>query len=181
MKSLMAMFAVLAIACTPVMAQQDIVWGNNTDVVDWLGNGVTDANSWIVRLYESTNSTINFANLVPTGDDTWTGIEFNWGGVGVDGFAYVVTPGGDTTYGLLQNDKTYSVIFNSSSFATATRWAVIDDSTTIVNYGPTGFDYDAGGTVAGDWQVVPEPATFLLFGMGGMGAWMVRRRNRLTV
>jgi hypothetical protein len=25
------------------------------------------------------------------------------------------------------------------------------------------------------WQVVPEPATALLFGIGGMGAWMVRR------
>lgn len=34
---------------------------------------------------------------------------------------------------------------------------------------------DSGATTA---QVVPEPATFLLFGMGGMGAWLIRR-NRL--
>ena len=29
-------------------------------------------------------------------------------------------------------------------------------------------------------QVVPEPATFLLFGIGGMGAWLIRR-NKMQV
>lgn len=33
---------------------------------------------------------------------------------------------------------------------------------------------DSGTTVA---QVVPEPATFLLFGIGGIGAWLVRRNK----
>lgn len=28
------------------------------------------------------------------------------------------------------------------------------------------------------WQAVPEPATFMLFGMGGFGAWLIRRKNR---
>jgi len=28
------------------------------------------------------------------------------------------------------------------------------------------------------WQAVPEPATALLFGVGGMGAWMLRRKNQ---
>jgi hypothetical protein len=35
---------------------------------------------------------------------------------------------------------------------------------------------DASGS--GLLQVVPEPATFLLFGMGGIGAWLIRR-NRM--
>lgn len=30
---------------------------------------------------------------------------------------------------------------------------------------------------AGTAQVVPEPATFLLFGIGGMGAWLLRRNK----
>ncbi|MCC7300635.1 MAG: PEP-CTERM sorting domain-containing protein [Verrucomicrobia bacterium] len=29
------------------------------------------------------------------------------------------------------------------------------------------------------WQAVPEPATFLLFGIGGIGAWLVRRNKRM--
>lgn len=33
---------------------------------------------------------------------------------------------------------------------------------------------DSGATVA---QVVPEPATALLFGMGAMGAWLIRRNK----
>jgi len=28
------------------------------------------------------------------------------------------------------------------------------------------------------WQAIPEPATFLLFGIGGMGAWLLRRRQQ---
>ena len=28
------------------------------------------------------------------------------------------------------------------------------------------------------WQAVPEPATALLFGIGGLGAWMIRRNKR---
>ena len=34
---------------------------------------------------------------------------------------------------------------------------------------------DSGMTVA---QSIPEPATFLLFGMGGAGAWILRRRQQ---
>jgi len=36
------------------------------------------------------------------------------------------------------------------------------------------------GTVAGTGglTVIPEPATFLLFGVGGMGAWLIRRNRR---
>jgi hypothetical protein len=38
--------------------------------------------------------------------------------------------------------------------------------------------FDASG--AGALTVIPEPATFLLFAIGGMGAWMVRR-NKMQV
>lgn len=30
------------------------------------------------------------------------------------------------------------------------------------------------------WQAVPEPATFLLFGIGGVGAWLVRHNRKKT-
>ena len=43
-----------------------------------------------------------------------------------------------------------------------------------MNTSPLGNAIDSGPTVA---QVVPEPATFLLFGIGAMGAWLVRRNK----
>jgi hypothetical protein len=46
----------------------------------------------------------------------------------------------------------------------------IQMNTDLVN----GNAIDFGSNVA---QVVPEPATFLLFGMGAMGAWLVRRNK----
>lgn len=35
-----------------------------------------------------------------------------------------------------------------------------------------------GSGFAGTSQVIPEPATFLLMGIGGMGAWLLRRRQQ---
>jgi hypothetical protein len=48
---------------------------------------------------------------------------------------------------------------------------VIEMNTDLVNGDPIDF----GSTTA---QVVPEPATFLMFALGGIGAWVLRRKNR---
>jgi hypothetical protein len=73
----------------------------------------------------------------------------------------------------------YSVIFNSTDSLTATKWAVIDSAVATVSFSPFTFNYNPGGVVAGDWQAVPEPATALLFGFGGFGAWLIRRNKKL--
>ena len=40
---------------------------------------------------------------------------------------------------------------------------------------------DAGvGIIAGQHQVVPEPSTVLLFGIGVLGVWMLRRSKKLS-
>jgi hypothetical protein len=36
---------------------------------------------------------------------------------------------------------------------------------------------DGLGVTSGQVVAIPEPATALLFGIGAMGAWMVRRNN----
>lgn len=33
------------------------------------------------------------------------------------------------------------------------------------------------GIIAGEYQVIPEPATALLFGIGGFGAWLLRKNK----
>lgn len=42
----------------------------------------------------------------------------------------------------------------------------------------TKLDPTTNSGIAGNAQVVPEPATLLLFGIGGMGAWLLRRRQQ---
>lgn len=158
------------------------VWSNSVAVLDWNGALVSGSSTWIVRLYESADSTINFSNLLPTGDDTYTGYQFVFGVSGLaDGFGKATI---NSSFNLSTGDKAYSVIFNSSDISTATRWAVIDGDgttpTTVSYVAPSTFNYNPGGTVAGDWQAVPEPATALLFGIGGMGAWLIRHNKKLT-
>jgi hypothetical protein len=45
---------------------------------------------------------------------------------------------------------------------------VITDSATAIG----------GGIIVGTYTQIPEPATILLFGLGGIGAWLLRRNGR---
>ena len=177
MRKLVLLFAVLGMAGYVHAFLPQITWSNSVAVYDWSGTLVPGNSSWIVRMYESTDSTINFAGLLSTGDDTYTSNQFVFGVSGLaDGF-------GKTTISnpanITSGDKLYSVIFNSSDVLTATKWAVIDSAVATVSYTPNPFNYNPGGVVAGDWQAVPEPATALLFGIGGIGAWLVRRNKKM--
>lgn len=167
----------LAFGLTNMASASQTSWGNGTEILDWLGVQIPDSSSWIIRIYESTDNAVNFSSGSPTSDDLWTGIEFSWNSGGAPGYCFDVLFNIDTTYNLAQSDKCYSIIFNSDSYSTATKYAVIDDGVSVVNYVGGDFAYDAGGTIAGNWQAVPEPATFLLFGMGAAGAWLVRRNK----
>ena len=154
-------------------------WYNTLIIVDSGGSAVLESNSWLVRMYkDGGNGTIDFASGLPGGDDTWLNLEANFGGLGVDGYFNAIFQTG--SFGsLLPNDDVYSVVFNASSYGAATAFAVIDNGLFSM---PSSFDppknYDTGGVLAGDWQAVPEPATALLFGIGGLGAFIVRRNKQ---
>jgi len=68
----------------------------------------------------------------------------------------------------------YTVIFNQASVGG--MGIIVDSSVFTTPDGGVGSYLQ--GSVNGSWQAVPEPATALLFGIGGMGAWVVRRNKR---
>lgn len=160
--------------------------------IDWLstnfGGGNGYGNGWLVALYEDVSkdgfdaSMINVANGSTDSDDAYLGITTNlfaiptvveqWG-------SSFSAPAGS----LAANDRLYTVLFNASTMAAATQYKV----TTMTSQGNSWYalpatDIDATYTTTAlsNWQAVPEPATFMLFGMGGFGAWLVRR-NKLKV
>jgi hypothetical protein len=187
------MVAVALIAMSSGASQ--ISWVNNTEIYNYSGAGdlvLETYTDYVVRLYKSVDDTVNFGLVSPTlagvsGDDVWTGYEFNWNSQGADGFGQDTIFNSDSTWGINAGNKIYSVIFNNSSVAGGTGtgyFAIIDDALTTVSYTAGNMPYDAGGVtgglqgVGGDWQqVVPEPATALLFGIGGLGTWIVRRKK----
>jgi hypothetical protein len=188
-KIIMAIMLVMLMLTSAQSAQ--ITWGNDPEIYDWSGSGnlvLETYTSYIVKLYKSVDSTINFGITggiaTNTADDVWTGYAFNWNSGGLDGLGADVISFSDTTWGINAADKIYSVIFNNSSVANQTGsgyFAIIDNTLATASYPAGNMNYNPGGVVGGlqgsggDWQAVPEPATALLFGIGGMGAWMVRR------
>ena len=106
------------------------------------------------------------------------------------GFSTMVVPFGTTlslnsqSLNLDNNIQIYTVLFNATSLTVASFGAVDDAATfnsgsVVAPDQPLG--YNIGSNVAngamGGVSVIPEPATFLLFGMGGVGAWLVRRNK----
>ncbi|MBI9020527.1 MAG: PEP-CTERM sorting domain-containing protein [Verrucomicrobia bacterium] len=102
---------------------------------------------------------------------------------------------GGTSIGNGYSDNTEFLFEFTQTSAGAGTWSItrsggITDLDTGVYTGVAGgFKLYCGGTdgdgatnrlYANNIQVVPEPATALLFGIGGMGAWMIRRNKKKT-
>jgi len=175
----------------PWVNADDITWANDTEIYDWSGasNLVLDTyTSYSIRIYKSVDDTIDFGLISPTlasvsNDDVWTGYSFAWNSGGADGFCYHNIFSSDTIWGINAGNKIYSVIFSDTP--NSGYFAIIDNSLATVSYTAGLMSYDPGGVIGGlqsaggDWQVIPEPATALLFILGSMGAWLVRRNNKM--
>ncbi|MDD3276997.1 MAG: PEP-CTERM sorting domain-containing protein, partial [Kiritimatiellales bacterium] len=84
------------------------------------------------------------------------------------------------------NDNIVTVLFNATTLEVATNWKYDTAFTfTSGSTGPGGSAQLPGSNIPGSytvtglstWQAVPEPATFALFGIGGVGAWIIRRNK----
>lgn len=166
---------------------ETITWSSNNMFA--LGYGLE--NGWKVALYEDTEKDGWDASSILTdgttdSDDTYLGITldlFVIAGVVEQWTGTFSAPAGD----LALNDNIISVVFNSTDISTATSYRydtmfTAAGGTTGVggSYQLPGTDSPASYTVnqLSTWQAVPEPATFLLFGIGGFGAWIARRNKR---
>lgn len=96
-------------------------------------------------------STINYTDPIFTAGYVYAVI-FQDNNIGLDDWYYYTTP------------------IALSNLSGADQPQSIEMNTDLIN----GNAIDFGSNVA---QVVPEPATFLLFGMGAFGAWLVRRNK----
>jgi hypothetical protein len=189
MKKILVAMAMVLMVSVSVNAS-DVSWFNDTEI--YKASGAADLvldvdTNYFIRLYESTDSVIDFSivgGAINLGaNDTFTGIQFFWNTAGGDGFCSWVVNNADSTYNLAQGDKMYAVIFDTA--VDAGNCAIVEDSISTVNYIAGTYDYDPSGVnggmqgAGGDWQAIPEPATFGLMAIGAGVAWLVRLKQRI--
>jgi hypothetical protein len=173
----------ISLICIPVWAGV-ITWGSG-DFSGVLSDG------WLVALYKDVDAdgfdatSIDFTSGATDSDDMLLNITdvISSGRSGTGWGTMFNQLDGGLSYG----DSVVSVIFNSSS---------LDGSATMAWYSTAfvgGLPANSGGqavlpasdsmadyVVTAITQVVPEPATLLLVGTGGISVWLVHRRKLET-
>ncbi len=82
---------------------------------------------------------------------------------------------------IAEGEDIFFRIYNDTSVPSGSYWQIDSQLVTLPTFSspPSSSDLEIGVTFSGQtWQAVPEPATALLFGIGGLGAFIVRRNKQ---
>jgi len=144
-------------------------FGWDLNVNDW----VVGAGSQIVAWYSTTASdyaagTLGRQTINDVGLDWLGDVSADWNAMNNRVFTLVgiSNVGGDYTDG--------QTTWNHYT-ANASGFSELTGNDSVGNLRTSIFNISGAGAI----NVIPEPATFLLMAMGGVGAWLLRRKNRL--
>jgi hypothetical protein len=128
--------------------------------------------------YEFTTGLIgaDYSLFPSTSGQEFTPLQAGGGGILVPGTSTQLFSLNETKQYAYWEDNVFSGGFGPDShdnygWVSLTRTVsglVITDSATAIG----------GGIIVGTYTQIPEPATVLLFGLGGIGAWLLRRNGR---
>lgn len=95
-----------------------------------------------------------------------------------DGSGYILNT---SVFGPAKDLDTVQLVFYNNADKNAATWYItslasaLPDAPEVAGADDVKVTFDFTGKT---WQAIPEPATALLFGIGGFGAWLLRRRQQ---
>ncbi len=177
--------AIILITMMGGAAMATLSWAYGSDLRDF-DSGMSAG--WLVQMYQDNGDVTTLSAITGFGDNTGLVIgdatsltDVLLGGY--TGTLQAAARGGDISWGevfgawaSLYGEDVYSVVYNAANIADATQAIVIDSSAfTLAASDPGVYSVSS---VNNSWVAVPEPATALLFGIGGLGAFVIRRNKR---
>ncbi|TCD47547.1 PEP-CTERM sorting domain-containing protein [Chlorobium sp. N1] len=158
-------------------SKYDLKNSDNTTMTDvdfsatWTGSTTDTNNTFVSNIYsENASSTMQFSGLSAGEYDLYIYTQ-----TGVDNFDYSVASGSSwmSTESITAGGNAFDVVVLTTT--------VGDDGQLLINYGDTGIDYVNGIQLlqTSEAAPVPEPATVMLLGVGGIGIAFMRRRRMM--
>jgi hypothetical protein len=179
MKKALALIALVAFA---VSAQADLVSRSWASQIVYAypsfnpspSNG--DGAGWLIEIALSGSQPLTTLTTGASEIDT----TYGW----YDGYGYTIA---GFNFDAMEGDNVVMRIYNATTKGAASHY--LDSSAFLLGdyeiASPDDlkvtFNFGTYASPTGAWQVIPEPATIGLFGIGAVGAWMLRRSKKAKI